>query len=162
MPEYFDTEKNEKIIPDETFVLVGYCRNNLNIDWYKKEGKYNFRMDDDKGSLSLENNVVNAKYLLLRESGKDTANIVFKIKSKGPKVVQGTLLPKGYITDNLKPYYLVIEIEKSESTDFNGASFNFKKLDKYIEIRSKNNNNVTAAGIPFAVTLTELMKEKVK
>ena len=160
MPEYLDTAKKEKLIPNETFVLVGYCKNNLNIDWYKKEGKYNFRMDDDKGSLSLENNVVNAKYLLLRESGKDTANKVFKIKSKGPKVYKGTSFV-GYKTSDLKDYYLVIEIEKEESNDFNGASFNFKELDKYKEIKSKN-NHVTAAGIPFAVTLTELMKEKVK
>jgi len=160
MPEYLDLAKNEKLIPDETFVLIGYCKNNLNIDWYKKEGKYNFRMDDDKGSLSLENNVVNAKYLLLRESGKDTANRVFKIKSKGPKVYKGTSLI-GYKTSDLKDYYLVIEIENEESNDFNGASFNFKDLEKYKEIKSKN-NHVTAAGIPFAVTLTELMKEKVK
>jgi len=160
MPEYLDSSKKEKLIPDETFVLVGYCKNNLNIDWYKKEGKYNFRMDDDKGSLSLENNVVNAKYLLLRESGKDTANRVFKIKSKGPKVYKGTSLV-GYKTSDLKDYYLVIEIEKEESDDFNGASFNFKDLEKYKEIKAKN-NHVTAAGIPFAVTLTELMKEKVK
>ncbi|WP_395049844.1 DUF2357 domain-containing protein [Flavobacterium sp.] len=160
MPEYLDSSKKEKLIPDETFVLVGYCKNNLNIDWYKKEGKYNFRMDDDKGSLSLENNVVNAKYLLLRESGKDTANRVFKIKSKGPKVYKGTSLI-GYKTSDLKDYYLVIEIEKEESNDFNGASFNFKDLEKYKEIKAKN-NHVTAAGIPFAVTLTELMKEKVK
>lgn len=160
MPEYLDTSKKEKLIPDETFVLVGYCKNNLNIDWYKKEGKYNFRMDDDKGSLSLENNVVNAKYLLLRESGKDTANRVFKIKSKGPKVYKGTSLV-GYKTSDLKDYYLVIEIEKEESNDFSGASFNFKDLEQYKEIKSKN-NHVTAAGIPFAVTLTELMKEKVK
>ena len=160
MPEYLDLSKNEKLIPDETFVLVGYCNNNLNIDWYKKEGKYNFRMDDDKGSLSLENNVVNAKYLLLRESGKDTASRVFKIKSKGPKVYKGTSLI-GYKTSDLKDYYLVIEIEKEESNDFNGASFNFKDLEKYKEIKAKN-NHVTAAGIPFAVTLTELMKEKVK
>lgn len=160
MPEYLDLAKNEKLIPDETFVLVGYCKNNLNIDWYKKEGKYNFRMDDDKGSLSLENNVVNAKYLLLRESGKDTANRIFKIKSKGPKVYKGTSLV-GYKTSDLKDYYLVIEIEKEESNDFKGASFNFKNLEKYKEIKSKN-NHVIAAGIPFAVTLTELMKEKVK
>ncbi|PKP51521.1 MAG: hypothetical protein CVT95_00690 [Bacteroidetes bacterium HGW-Bacteroidetes-12] len=160
MPEYLDFAKNEKLIPDETFVLIGYCKNNFNIDWYKKEGKYNFRMDDDKGSLSLENNVVNAKYLLLRESGKDTANRVFKIKSKGPKVYKGTSLI-GYKTSDLKDYYLVIEIENEESNDFNGASFNFKDLEKYKEIKSKN-NHVTAAGIPFAVTLTELMKEKVK
>jgi hypothetical protein len=161
MPEYLDSAKQEKLIPDETFVLVGYCSNISNIDWYKKEGKYNFRMDDDKGSLSLENNVVNAKYLLLREPGKDTANKIFKIKSKGPKVSQGSLLPDGYITKKLKDYYLVIDIEKEESTHFNGASFNFKELVKFKEIKTKN-NPVTAAGIPFAVTLTELMRVKVK
>ncbi len=160
MPEYLDSSKNEKLIPDETFVLVGYCKDPLNTNWYKKEGKYNFRMDDDKGSLSLENNVVNAKYLLLRESGKETASRIFRIKSKGPKVYKGTSLV-GYKTNDLKDYYLVIEIEKEESTDFNGASFNFKNLEKYKEIKSKN-NHVTTAGIPFAVTLTELMKEKVK
>ena len=161
MPEYLDSAKKEKFIPDETFVLVGYCRNNLNIIWYRKEGKYNFRMDDDKGSLNLETNVVNAKYLLLRESGKDTANKLFKLKSKGPKVIQGKLLPDGYITKKLRDYYLVVDIEKEESTDFNGASFNFKELEKYKNIKSKN-NHVTAAGIPFAVTVTELMKTKVK
>jgi DNA-binding transcriptional regulator YhcF (GntR family) len=160
MPEYLDSGKKEKLIPDETFVLVGYCKNHSNIDWYKKEGKYNFRMDDDKGSLSLENNVVNAKYLLLRESGKDSANRVFKIKSKGPKVYKGTSLV-GYKTNDLKDYYLVIEIEKEESKDFNGASFNFKELEKYKEIKAKN-NHVTAPGIPFAVTIKELMKEKIK
>jgi predicted component of viral defense system (DUF524 family) len=162
MPEYLDTAKREKLIPNETFVLVGYCKNNLNIDWYKKEGKYNFRMDDDKGSLSLEHNVVNAKYLLLRESSKDTANKIFKIKSKGPRVVQGSLLEKqGYKSDKIKDYYLVIDIEKEESADFNGASFDFKNLNQYKEIKAKN-NHVQAAGIPFAVTLTELMKVKEK
>jgi hypothetical protein len=85
---------------------------------------------------------------------------VFKIKSKGPKVYKGQSLV-GYKTNHLKDYYLVIEIEKEESNDFNGASFNFKELEKYKEIKSKNFRR-TAAGIPFAVTLTELMKEKVK
>lgn len=160
MPEFLDKDKKIKLIPDETYVLVGYCRDLSNIDWYKKVGKYNFRMDDDKGSLSLENSVVNAKYLLLREAGKDTANKVFKIKSKGPKVYKGTSLV-GYKTTDLKDYYLVIEIENEESNDFNGAIFNFKELEKYKEIKSKN-NHVTAAGIPFAVTITELMKVKVK
>jgi len=160
MPEYLDSSRKEKLIPDETFVLVGYCKNNSNINWYKEEGKYNFRMDDDKGSLTLENNVVNAKYLLLRESGKETASIIFKIKSKGPKVYKGSSLD-GYKTKNLKDYYLVIEIEKEESNDFAGASFNFKELREYTEIIKKH-NPITSAGIPFAVTLTELMRAKVK
>ena len=118
-------------------------------------------MDDGRGSLILETNVVNAKYLLLRELGKDTANKIFKLKSKGPRVIQGKLLPDGYKTKKLRDYYLVIDIEKEESTDFNEASFNFKELEKYKNIKSKNNDGI-AAGIPFAVTVTELMKTKVK
>jgi predicted component of viral defense system (DUF524 family) len=160
MPEYLDSAKKEKLIPNETFVLVGYCKNNLNIDWYKKEGKYNFRMDDDKGSLSLEYNVVNAKYLLLRESGKETASRIFKIKNKGPKVIQGSILErKGYKSDKIKDYYLVIDIENEESNDFNKASFYFKELDRYKEIPE---DKYRKPAIPFAVTLTELMKVKVK
>ena len=161
MPEYLDSAKKEKLISDETFVLVGYSRNNSNIEWYKKEGKYNFRMDDDKESLSLETNVANVKYLLLREPRKDIANKIFKLKSKGPKVIQGKLLPDGYITKKLKDYYLVIDIGKEEIMDFNGESFNVKELENYKTIKSKN-NHMAAAGIPFAVTVTELMKTKVK
>ena len=117
-------------------------------------------MDDDKGSLTLENEVVNAKYLLLRESGKDSANRIFKIKSKGPKVYKGTSLV-GYKSTDLKDFYLVIEIENEESNDLNNDSFNFKELEKYKAIKASN-NPVTASGIPFAITLTELMQVKIK
>ena len=55
----------------------------------------------------------------------------------------------------------MVDIEKEESKDFNGASFNFKDLEKYKNIKSKN-IHVTAAGIPFVVTVTELMNTKVK
>ncbi len=153
IPEFIG---DKKLIPDETFILVGYCKDSANINWYKNTGIYNFRMDDDKGSLSLENNVVNAQYLLIRESGKDTANKFFKIISKGPKVMQGKLLPNGYKTNKLKDYYLVIEIEKEESIDFNGASFNFKELEKFKEIKATTNNPYKAPAIPFAVSLSEL------
>jgi hypothetical protein len=117
-------------------------------------------MNDDKGTLVLENNVVNAKYLLLRESGKETASKIFKIKSKGPKVIQGSILKsKGYKSDKIKPYYLVIEIEKEECNDFYGGSYKFKELEEYKKIPE---DRYKKPAIPFAVTLTELMKEKVK
>jgi hypothetical protein len=117
-------------------------------------------MDDDKGSLTLENSVVNAKYLLIRESGNSTSSRIFKIISDGPKVYKGTSL-NGYKSDKLKDYYLVIEIEKEESKDFNSVYFNFKELEKYKAIRAKY-SPIKAAGMPFAVTLTELMKVIVK
>ena len=48
-----------------------------------------------------------------------------------------------------------------KSKDHNTAIFTFKELEKYKEIIATS-NPVSAAGIPFAVTLTELKKVKVK
>ncbi len=162
IPEYFDSIRAEKIIPDETFVLVGYCKDSENMEWYKKNGIYNFRMDDDNGSLSLTNQVVNAKYLLIREAGNKLAGNIYKIKSNGPKVLTAaSILNLGYKTDKPKDYYLVIEIENELSKDFGVAQFNFTELDEYKKIKVKH-NAYTAAGMPFTITLTELMKTKVK
>ena len=164
MPEYLDSAKREKLIPDETFVLVGYSTTTERSKWYKEKEKYIFRMDGAKGSLELNNEVVNAKYLLLRESGKDTANIIYKIKSKGPKVFSKEYLDeiKYPLSKNPKSFYLSIEIEEIENSDFGDVSFNFKKIERYVEIQSTETNIYTKAGLPFAVTLTELMNVKVK
>ena len=48
-----------------------------------------------------------------------------------------------------------------KSKGHNTASFNFKELEKSKEIKAQN-NPVTAAGIPFSTTMTELMKTKIK
>jgi hypothetical protein len=119
-------------------------------------------MDDDSGSLSLTSQVVNSKYLLIREPGNNLANKIFKIISNGPKVLTGgNLLNLGYKSSNLKDYYLVVEIEKELCNDFNFSQFDFTLLDEYKSIKSKY-NPYTAAGFPFVVTLTELMKVKLK
>lgn len=162
IPEYFDSSNTLKIIPDETFVLVGYCRDLENLSWYLKKGIYNFRMDDDNGSLALTNQVVNAKYLLIREAGNNLASKIIKIISNGPKVLKGSNLENlGYKSDRLKDYYLVVEIEKELCNDFNSAHFNFKELDEYKKIKIKH-NSFTAAGMPFTITLSELMKVIIK
>lgn len=158
LPEAYG--KNRNLIPDDTYVLVGYCSDTANISWYKKEGKYNFRMNHDKGSLILNSKVVSAKYLLLRVPGKETASLFFKIKSEGPKVIEGKKL-KGYKTKRLKDYYLVIEIENKESLDFGNNKFNFKDLQAYKDIIQEEPNKIIAAGIPFAISMAELMKVKV-
>ncbi|WP_394907236.1 DUF2357 domain-containing protein [uncultured Mesonia sp.] len=158
LPETYGA--NRGLIPDDTYVLVGYCSDTANISWYKKEGIYNFRMNNDKGSLVLNNKVVSAKYLLLRVPGKENANLFFEIKSEGPKVIEGKKL-KGYKTKRLKDYYLVIEIENKESLDFGNSEFKFKDLQVYKDIINKEPNKIIAAGIPFAVTVTELMNVKV-
>jgi predicted component of viral defense system (DUF524 family) len=162
IPEYFDENRSLKIIPDETYILVGYCKEIENLNWYQKQGLYNFRMDDDKGSLILSNEVVNAKYLLIREVGNILANRIYKIISIGPKVLTGlTLQSLGYKTKNVKNFYLVVEIEKELCKDFDSSSFNFTELEEYKKIQSKYTSHI-AAGIPFTTTLTKLMRTKVR
>jgi hypothetical protein len=121
-------------------------------------------MDGAKGSLELTQEVVTAKYLLLRRNGEMFAFDLFKIISKGPKVFSKEYLEKiSYpLSSDTKPYYLSIDIEKVEDNEFKDVSFNFKELERYIEIQNTEKNIYTKVGLPFTVTLTELMNKKVK
>jgi hypothetical protein len=152
-----------KLIPDETFVLVGYSKTPQRHKWYEEKGKYIFRMDGAKGSLELTNEVVNAKYLLLRRNAEETASELYEIKSKGPKVFSKEYLEKiSYpLSSDTKPYYLSIDIEKVKEPEFKNVSFNFKELKRYIEIQKEEKNIYTKKGLPFTVTLTELMNNKI-
>ncbi len=158
IPENFGI--NRKLIPDDTFVLIGYSTSPERFKWYEDKGKYIFRMDEVKGSLELNNEVVNAKYLLLRKTGKEEATDLFKIKSKGPKVFSNTQLEKlNYPTSkNPQEYYLAIEIERVEDEEFKNVTWRFKDLKKYKDIFVSERNIYTKAGLPFTVTLTELMQ----
>ena len=162
LPEYVN---GKKLIPDDTFVIVGYSTTPQRFRWYEESKKYIFRMDDEKGSLIFTNEVVNAKYLLLRKSGEKTASDFYKITSSGPKVYSNTHLDSlNYppTTNRPKPYYLSIEIEKVGQDEFDNASFNFQELNEYKNILNIEKNRRSQVGIPFTVTLTELMSKKVK
>ena len=154
IPEYFN---DEKLIPDETYVLVGFAKNNKRLNWYKENSKYNFRMNDEKGSLIFLPKVVNAKFLLLRESGKTQASILYKLK-EGIRLLSKEHLNELKHPEAEKDHYLVYEFEK-ESNDlkkFKDIEWNFKELDEYKKtIEGKNIRS--AAGKPFTVSLTELM-----
>ncbi|WP_298305614.1 DUF2357 domain-containing protein [Flavobacterium sp.] len=157
MPEYLN---GKKLIPDETFVLVGFSKDQKRLDWYEEHGLYNFRMNDNHGSLIFENDVVNSKYLLIRESGNDKASRIYKILSKGPRVFSKEKLSSLQYpnSENLKDHYLVIDIEKKPTLELGNKKWLFKELNRYKEIVAKNNNLRISAGIPFPVSLTELMK----
>ena len=161
LPEYLN---GKKLIPDDTFVLVGYSTTAQRFKWYEENGKYIFRMDEEKGSLELNNEVVNAKYLLLRRNGEEFASDLYEIKSKGPKVFSNVHLDSlNYpASSNPKEYYLSIEIEKVKAPEFKDVIFNFKELDRYIEIQKTEKNIYSKVGLPFTVTLTELMNNKNK
>ena len=161
IPEYLN---GKKLIPDDTFVLVGYATTNERFNWYEENGKYIFRMDEEMGSLELNNEVVNAKYLLLRRSGEATASDLYEIKSRGPKVFSTLHLNKLNYPPSKKPkdYYLAIEIEKVTAPEFQNVSWDFKELEEYKKIQETIKNPYSKVGMPFTVSLTKLMNKKLK
>ena len=101
---------------------------------------------------------------MLRRSGKETADDLFKIVSKGPKVFSATQLEKLNYPPSKKPkeYYLAIEIEKVTDSEFENVKWNFKEMRKYKSVVESESNPYTKAGLPFTVTLTELMQVVVR
>lgn len=160
IPEYLN---GKKLIPDDTFVLVGYATTNERFKWYEDNKKYIFRMDEEMGSLELNNEVVNATYLLLRRSGEATASDLYEIKSKGPKVFSTVHLDKLKYPPSKKPkeYYLAIEIQKVKAPEFENVSWNFKELEEYKSIQELKIRKRSKVGMPFTVSLTKLMNKKV-
>ena len=114
-------------------------------------------MNDEKGSLVFQNEVINAKYLLIRESGKAEASQIFKIE-QGVRVFSKEKLKELNHPSINKEHYLVIDFKKEKNAikEFKNVQWNFKDLDDYKKtIEGKNIRS--AAGLPFTTTLTELM-----
>lgn len=112
-------------------------------------------MGTGMGSLRLDRKVVSSKYLLLHTKNDKNSGRLFKITSEGPKVYsKDDLIRKEYPSPPSQNHYLVIDVELVEDTEFKDVVWEFNKLSDY--------KSSYSAGIPFAVSLTELMKHKVK
>lgn len=161
IPEYLS---GIKLIPDDTFVLVGYATTTDRFKWYEDNKKYIFRMDEEMGSLELDNEVVNAKYLLLRRKGESIATDLYVIKSKGLKVFSTIYLDKLKYPSSKKPkdYYLSIDIQKVTALEFKDVRWDFKELEEYKKIQESIKNSYSKVGMPFTVSLTKLMNTKLK
>ena len=148
LPEPYNT--NRDLIPDDTFLLVGYYNSKEQYDWITKNKLYNFRMGSGSGSLILDKETVCSKYLLLHSAGDTNSGDLWKIVSKGPKVFsKDDLIRKGYPSPS-QDNYLVIEIEPVTDPEFDNVSWNFKNLENY--------NSGRQSAFPFTTNLTELMK----
>ncbi len=152
LPEPYNT--NRDLIPDETYVLVGYYNSLEQYEWIKRNKRYNFRMGSGTGSLILNAETVGARYLLLHTFGDSVSGDLWRIVSEGPKVYsKEDLLKKDYPSPS-QDYYLVIEIEKVTEPEFQNVQWNFKQLKKYSTGR--------ASAVPFTTNLSELMKYKMR
>jgi predicted component of viral defense system (DUF524 family) len=139
--------------PAETFVLIGYCKNEEHLKWINRTGLYNFRMNTVRGSLRLEPETAAASYILLHPEGGLISGDIRRILKKGPRILSKENLSNlGYPSPG-NDYYLVYEIEKTIENTFNNLRWDISSLDKFQSGRT--------SGIPIAVSLLELMKVKV-
>lgn len=155
LPEAYG--ENRGLLPDDTFVIVGFYDTTEQYGWIKK-GQYNFRMGTGRGSIILNNEIVSAKYLLLHTHGDNAASKLWRITSRGPKVFSRLELenkgyPKAKDSEDYKRNYLVIDIEPADEIEFENIAWNFKSL--------KNYKSGRASAIPFTASLSELMRNKV-
>lgn len=153
LPEPYNN--NRALIPDDTFVLVGYYTSMEQYKWIQRTGLYNFRMGSGKGSIMLDKETVSSKYLLLHTKGDTESGDLWKIVSRGPKVYSSVdLLRKRYPASPSKDNYLVIQIEPVNDLEFKNVRWDFRKLSRYSILRG--------SPIPFTTSLTELMKYKLR
>ena len=149
IPEYIG---KKKLIPNETSVLIGYYSSVEQYEWIKKNELYNFRMGTGNGSLILDKDTVDSKYLLLHTKGDIESGDLWKIVSLGPKVYSNNdLLKLGY-PDPSKKYYLIIRIEKLSEPEFKGVRWKFKDLPNYKTRRGSS--------YPFTASISQLMQCK--
>lgn len=153
LPETYG--KNRSLIPDETFVLVGFYKNEKHLEWIIKSGLYNARAESDRGSLRLGPGESGAKYLLLHSSGETKTGRLVKITENGPRVFsKQTLINKGYPTEPSQNYYLVYKIQEIAEREFLNQKWDITMLEKFRQGHG--------SALPFSVTLSELMKTKIK
>lgn len=151
LPETYGENRN--LIPDDTFVLVGFYKTE-NLDWIIKSGLYNARADSKRGSLRLGPGEAGAKYLLLHSNGETKTSRLLKITETGPRVFsKKTLIDQGYPSEPSQDYYLVYKVEEISDVELQNQKWDITKLDKHKQGRGST--------LPFSVTMTDLMKVKV-
>lgn len=147
LPEYIS---NKKLIPSETFVLVGYYKDDIHLSWIIDEGFYNVRYGD---KYELSSNEIGAQYLLLYSKDQTESTLFFKLKSNGAKVYTKSELKKDlkYKTTPSQEMYLVYEIETECEKEFNGLNIDLTKLA-----------GLESSKRPTAISIEQLMKSKIK
>lgn len=156
MPE--PTGENRDFLPDETWVVLGYVKNEKQLEWIRKTGLYNFRTGTQNGSVRLSRNLVSSRYVLLHAHGKSIEFV--RLADEGPRVFKRPdLLHMGYPPSEKEEekkddIYIVYRLEP-ERTEPEWAQYKWNISD----VSSKRGNQ---AAVPEPVKLSDLMKKVIK
>ena len=147
LPEYIN---NQKLIPSETFVLVGYYKDDIHLSWITTEGLYNVRYGN---KYNLSTNEIGAQYLLLYSKDQTESTLFFKLRSNGAKVYTKLELKNDlyYKTIPSEEMYLVYQLEEEYEKEFSNLKIDLSKFDGLGENKR-----------PIAISLEKLMYLKIK
>jgi len=147
LPEYIE---NNKLIPDETFVLIAYYKSKEHLEWINK-GLYNARTGKGRGALKLGTSEAGAKYILLHSENDSLSNKLYQTTESGPRILSSQELKDyGYPTEPSQDFYLVYNVEKVHNKEYVNRKWDITRLEGY--------KGGMGSPLPFSVTLTELMK----
>ncbi len=144
-------------LPRETWVLVGYYRDEEHLKWILKHKLYNVRTGTGRGSLRLTPEKMQARYLLLHGAGKSQTDLIFRLDPKGPRVIPREEMEKRKYpskTGKIAPFYIGYTLLSKEPV---GAEFGGRKWD--VTQLPEEKRTYRQLSEPFTVTLHRLMGE---
>jgi len=92
-----------------------------------------------------------AKFLVLHGPGETITNKIYRLKETGPKIYSDqNLIKEGYQTEPTGNLYLIFEIGKDISEEFNYKEWDIRKMENYAGFWNSPK--------PITVSIRELMK----
>lgn len=158
MPEYVDSERRMKLVPNETRLLIGYYKSEDHLMWVKDRMKYNGRIGNAKGAMSLTPDYIGAHYLVLHTSSKSEL-FIYKIdQSEGNKPIVISSSDSLFTSKNPRypnskhPFYLIFSLlEKEEG--FLVGEYDVSRLPGF---------SIEEDAFPFTCTLTDFLNKAKK
>ena len=144
---------NRDFLPDETWVVLGYVKNDKQLEWIHKTGLYNFRTGTQNGSIRLSRNLVSSRYLLLHAHGESIQFV--RLADEGPRVFRRSdLLRMGYPpSDNEEKkkddIYIVYRLEPNNTEP--------EWVQYHWQISEVTDNKGNRSAVPEPVKLSDLM-----
>lgn len=144
---------NRDFLPDETWVVLGYVKNDKQLEWIRKTGLYNFRTGTQNGSIRLSRNLVSSRYLLLHAHGESIQFV--RLADEGPRVFRRSdLLRMDYPpSDNEEKkkddIYIVYSLEPNNTEP--------EWVQYHWQISEVTDNKGNRSAVPEPVKLSDLM-----
>ncbi|MBR5781427.1 MAG: DUF2357 domain-containing protein [Bacteroidales bacterium] len=144
---------NRDFLPDDTWVVLGYVKNEKHLEWIRKTGLYNFRTGTQNGSVRLSQSLVSSRYILLHTHGESVELV--RLADEGPRVFRRSDLlrmdypPSKNEDDKKDEIYIVYSLDR-EHTEQEWIQYKWK-------ISDLSNAKGNQMAVPSQVKLSDLM-----